>query len=71
MTINIKGRVIVKTEKNPRGAGRKRKLTPLEEVNVYQKYKMGVRPERIALDNNISASTVQRIIREHKNREGF
>lgn len=61
----------MKTEKNPRGAGRKRKLTPLEEANVYQQYKMGVRPEKLALDNDISASTVQRIVREYKNKEGF
>lgn len=61
----------MKTEKNPRGAGRKRKLTPLEEANCYLAYKAGVRPEEIAYKNNISASTVQRIIREHKDKEGL
>lgn len=55
--------------RNPKGAGRKRKLTPLEEANCYKDYMSGRRPEEIAFRNGISASTLQRIIKEQREKE--
>lgn len=55
--------------RNPRGAGRKRKLTPLEEANIYALYKNGAPPAEIAYKNNISPTTFQRIIRRFKEKE--
>ena len=53
-------------KRNPKGAGRKRKLTPLEEANCYQEYLAGKRLEEIAYRNEISLSTVVRIIKRFK-----
>ncbi|HHY76862.1 MAG TPA: hypothetical protein GX500_08885 [Firmicutes bacterium] len=54
---------------NPKGAGRKRKLTPLEEVHVYQEYKAGKTHAEIAYKNGISVSTLQRIINRKRMEE--
>lgn len=48
-------------KRNPRGAGRKRKLTPLEELHVLQEYEAGKPLAEIAYKNGISVSTVRRI----------
>lgn len=61
----------MKSKRNPRGAGRKRKLTPLEESHCYEEYKAGKRAEEIAYKNGVSLSTISRIIREGKEREGL
>lgn len=48
-------------KKNPKGAGRKRKLTPIEEMHVYQEYKAGKPLAEIAYKSGISVSTLRRI----------
>lgn len=55
--------------KNPRGAGRKRKMTLEQEQHIYRLYCSGVSPEEIAYHNKISGSTVQRIIRRLRVKE--
>lgn len=52
--------------KNERGAGRKRKLTPLEESVCYKNYIAGVPPAEIAYKNEISPATLQRIIKRYR-----
>lgn len=55
------------TEKrNPRGAGRKRILTRLEELGCYQEYLAGVPLVKIAYKAGISLSTLNRIIKREK-----
>ncbi len=55
--------------RNPKGAGRKRKLSPEQENHIYKLYQSGVSPEEIAYHNNISSSTLQRIIRRLRKEE--
>lgn len=57
---------MVDKKKNPKGAGRKRKLTPLQEAACYQSYLHGVSSAEIAFKNGISPSTLQRIIKKYK-----
>lgn len=54
-------------EKNPKGAGRKPKLTQIEKMAVYAEYKNGVRVEELAVKYSIGSSTVRRIISEIEN----
>lgn len=60
----------IEKKKNPKGAGRKRKLTPLQEAACYKSYISGVRPAEIAYKNGISPATLQRIIRIYREKEG-
>lgn len=46
--------------------GRPRKLTPIEEIGVYNMYRQGKPLAEIAYLNNISVSTVQRIVNKNK-----
>jgi len=49
-------------EKKDSGRGRKRKLTPRKEQQVYNMRKSGISVTEVAFKNGISTKTVQRII---------
>lgn len=53
-------------KKNPKGAGRKRKLTPIEELHVLREYESGKPLAEIAYKNGISVSTIRRITLRYK-----
>ena len=49
------------------GAGRPRKLTPLEEMDIFSQLQQGEkRREQIALEYNVSVSTLTRINNKYK-----
>lgn len=48
--------------RNPKGAGRKRVLTPLEEMDVYARNKNGEGITDLVIRFKVSASTIKRII---------
>lgn len=51
--------------------GRPRKLTPIEEIGVYQMYKKGIPHAEIAYKYKISTTTVYRIAKRiEKQKEG-
>jgi len=52
-----------KTEKNPKGAGRTRKLSSEQEKLVVQRYKEGVLPYEIMYEFKISEKTYFRILK--------
>lgn len=53
-------------ERNPKVAGRKPKLTPMEEIVVLKMHEEKNSIAEIAYKNKISPSTVSRIIRRFK-----
>lgn len=52
--------------KNPKGAGRKPKLTPIEKIVVLRMYEENKPIAEIAYLNKISPSTVSRIVKKLK-----
>lgn len=50
-----------KDSHNPKGAGRKPKLTPLEICDVLNQISSGTRKEIIAVQYNVSLKTIERI----------
>lgn len=48
--------------KNPKGAGRKRKLTPLEELELYKLYKGGEGITNLVIKFCVSSATVVRVV---------
>jgi Mor family transcriptional regulator len=67
MKVNIKERRIINMS-NERNAGRKRTLTPLEEVEIYQAYKGGEGILSLVLRFRVSESTIHRTLKRIENK---
>lgn len=48
---------------NDRNAGRKRKLTPVEEMHLYEMHRQGVPMCEIISNYKLSESTIRRIVK--------
>lgn len=53
--------------KNIKGAGRKRKLTPLEEADIHSLYKQGQPLYEIVSIYKVSERTIHRIVKRQEN----